>query len=96
METEAIARSLKLTAQLMELHNENPFKVKSLMNAAFRLDKTDVSLVGKSALELEAIEGIGKSIAGKILELQQTGTLKELDALLIQTPTGSKGSGPRR
>jgi DNA polymerase (family 10) len=102
METEAIARSLKLTAQLMELHNENPFKVKSLMNAAFRLDKTDVSLVGKSALELEAIEGIGKSIAGKILELQQTGTLKELDALLIQTPTGViemlgiKGIGPKK
>ncbi|HEV7229916.1 MAG TPA: helix-hairpin-helix domain-containing protein [Bacteroidia bacterium] len=102
METEVIARTLKLTAQLMELHNENPFKVKSLSNAAFKLDKTDVSLVGKSAQELEAIEGIGKSIAGKILELQLTGTLKELDALLMQTPKGViemlgiKGIGPKK
>jgi DNA polymerase (family 10) len=63
METEAIARSLKLTAQLMELHNENPFKVKSLANAAFKLDKTNIQLAGKTSLELEAIEGVGKSIA---------------------------------
>jgi DNA polymerase (family 10) len=102
METEAIAKSLKLTAQLMELHNENPFKVKSLSNAAYKLDKTDLSLEGKSVAQLEAIEGIGKSIAGKIVELQQTGTMKELDTLLLKTPAGViemlaiKGIGPKK
>jgi len=86
----------------MELHQENPFKVKSLMNAAFRLDKTDVSLSGKSLSELEKMEGIGKSIAQKIVELEETGTLKELDLLMEKTPKGViemlgiKGIGPKK
>jgi DNA polymerase (family 10) len=102
MQTEEIAHALKLTAQLMELHNENPFKVKSLANAAFRLDKTDISLEGKSVAELEGIEGIGKSIANKIMELQLTGTLAELNQLKEQTPSGViemlaiKGIGPKK
>ncbi|HXC03903.1 MAG TPA: helix-hairpin-helix domain-containing protein, partial [Bacteroidia bacterium] len=102
METEAIAHALKLTAQLMELHQENPFKVKSLTNAAFRLDKTGVSVSGKSLEELEALEGIGKSIAHKILELEQSGSLRELDQLLEKTPSGVvemlgiKGIGPKK
>jgi DNA polymerase (family 10) len=102
METEAVAHALKLTAQLMELHQENPFKVKSLTNAAFRLDKTDVSLEGKSIAELEAIDGIGKSIALKIIELRESGSLKELDLLLEKTPEGViemlgiKGIGPKK
>jgi DNA polymerase (family 10) len=102
METEEIAEALKLTAQLMELHQENPFKVKSLGNAAFRLDKTGVPLKGKTLEELEAMEGIGKSIAHKIIELEQTGTLKELEQLLEKTPAGVvemlkiKGIGPKK
>jgi DNA polymerase (family 10) len=102
MTTEAIADALKLTGQLMELHGENPFKVKALSNAAYRLDKTGLELDGKSLEELEAIEGIGKGIAAKIFELQQTGTTKELRALLDKTPQGViemlgiKGIGPKK
>ncbi len=102
MQTEAIADAIKLTAQLLEVHGENPFKIKSLSNAAYRLDKTDIDLAGKSLAELEAIDGIGKSIAAKIFELQQTGTTKELRALLEKTPAGViqmlgiKGVGPKK
>jgi DNA polymerase (family X) len=102
MTTEEIADALKLTAQLMELHEENPFKVKSIANAAFKLDKTDIELEGKSLKELEEIEGIGKSIAGKIHELQTTQSLKELSAMLEKTPLGViemlriKGIGPKK
>jgi DNA polymerase (family X) len=102
MTNEAIADALKLTSQLMELHGENPFKVKALGSAAYRLDKTGIALEGKTVAELEAIEGIGKSIAGKIFELQQTGTLKELSVLLEKTPAGVidmlgiKGIGPKK
>ena len=60
MTTEEIAHALKLTAQLMELHEENPFKIKSIANAAYKLDKTDIDLQGKSLEELEKLEGIGK------------------------------------
>lgn len=102
MTTEAIAEALKLTGQLMELHGENPFKTKALLNAAYRLDKTGIDLAGKTVDELAAIEGIGKGIAGKIFELQQSGTTKELAELLDKTPAGViemlgiKGIGPKK
>lgn len=102
MTTEEIAQTLKLTAQLMELHNENPFKIKSIANAAYKLDKTDIPLEGKSLQELEQIEGIGKGIAAKINELQTTGNLKELVAMAEKTPVGVidmlsiKGIGPKK
>lgn len=102
MTTEAIADALKLTAQLLELHGENPFKIKSLSNAAYMLDKTNLALEGKTPQELEAIQGIGKSIAAKIMELQHTGTTAELAALLEKTPQGVvelldiKGIGPKK
>lgn len=102
MTTEEIAHALKLTAQLMELHGDNPFKVKSLSNAAYKLDKTGIDLEGKSLEELEQIEGIGKGIAQKIHELQQHGVTKELQHLLDQTPPGViemlgiKGIGPKK
>ncbi len=102
MTTEEIAYQLKLTAQLMELHEINPFKVKSIANAAFKLDKTAIALEGLSLQELEKIEGIGKGIASKINELQTTGTLKELSEMLVKTPLGVvdmlgiKGIGPKK
>jgi DNA polymerase (family 10) len=102
MTTEEIADALKLTAQLMELHEENPFKIKSIANAAFKLDKTDIDLNGKTLQELEQIEGIGKSIAAKIHELQTTDNLKELSAMVERTPSGViemlriKGIGPKK
>jgi DNA polymerase (family X) len=102
MTTEEIAKALKLTAQLMELHDQNPFKIKSIANAAFKLDKTDIDLEGKTLPELESIEGIGKSIAAKINELQTTESLKELSEMLEITPFGViemlrvKGIGPKK
>jgi len=102
MQTEDIARAIKLTAQLMELHNENPFKVKSLSNAAYKLDKTNITLSGLSLEELEKIDGIGKSIAAKIVEITSTGETKELRVLLDKTPNGViellavKGIGPKK
>jgi DNA polymerase (family 10) len=102
MTTEEIAHALKLTAQLMELHDQNPFKIKSIAGAAYKLDKTDIDLQGKTLQELEQIEGIGKSIASKIYELQTTGNLKELSEFFERTPAGVvemmsiKGIGPKK
>ncbi len=102
MKTEKIAAKLKLTGQLQELHGQNPFKVKALINAAYRLDKTDINLEGKNIEELAALEGIGKGIASKIYELQTTGKLEELEEALSITPIGViemlriKGIGPKK
>ena len=102
MENKPIARTLRLLSQLMELHDENPFKIKSLANAAFKVDKLPYPTAGKSLAELEKIDGIGKSTATKIMELLETGSITELTDLLAATPEGVvemlgiKGIGPKK
>lgn len=88
MENKPIARKLRLLSQLMELHEVNPFKIKSIANAAFKVDKLPFPIAGKTLAELEKVDGIGKSIAGKIIELFETGTMAEMEEILAQTPEG--------
>ncbi|MBB6240405.1 DNA polymerase (family 10) [Pedobacter sp. AK013] len=102
MENKTIARTLRLLSQLMELHEENPFKIKSVANAYFKVDKLPFALKDKPLDELDKIEGIGKGLASKIIELLQTGELKELNEILEKTPEGVvemlaiKGIGPKK
>lgn len=102
MENKTIARTLRLLSQLMELHEENPFKIKSIANAYFKVDKLPFALKDKPVDEIDKIEGIGKSLAAKIIELLQTGELKELNDIIQQTPEGIvemlgiKGIGPKK
>jgi DNA polymerase (family 10) len=88
MENKPISRKLRLLSQLMELHEENPFKVKSIANAAFKVDKLPYPVKNKTTAELEKIDGIGKSTATKITELLETGTIAEMEDLLAKTPQG--------
>ena len=102
MENKPISRKLRLLSQLMELHDENPFKIKSLANAAFKVDKLPYPIRTKSYAEMEKIDGIGKSTAGKITELLEKGTMTDLEDLLAKTPAGIvemmsiKGIGPKK
>ncbi|WP_443939596.1 helix-hairpin-helix domain-containing protein [Pedobacter sp. MW01-1-1] len=102
MENKTIAKTLKLLSQLMELHEENPFKIKSVANAYFKIDKLPFAIQNKPIEEIDKIEGIGKSLAAKIIELLQTGQLQELNELIARTPEGVvemlgiKGIGPKK
>lgn len=102
MENKTIARSLRLLSQLMELHNENPFKIKSVANAAFKVDKLPYAISSKTIEEIEKIDGLGKSMSAKVWELLQTGTLVDLQNILSATPEGIvemlgiKGIGPKK
>lgn len=102
MENKTIARTLRLLSQLMELHEVNPFKIKSIANAYFKVDKLPFALKDKPLDEIDKIDGIGKSLAGKIIELLQTGELKELNDIIGETPEGVvemlgiKGIGPKK
>ncbi len=102
MENKPVARTLRLLSQLMELHNENPFKVKSVANAAFKIDKLPFALASKPTSEIDKVDGVGKSIAAKVIELLETGSIGELETLLEQTPPGIvemlaiKGIGPKK
>src|SRR6187402_3950802 len=88
MENKTISRTLRLLSQLMELHEVNPFKIKSIANAAFKVDKLPFRVADKSVAELEKIDGVGKSVAAKINELVTTGKITELQELLDATPPG--------
>ncbi|MBE9582891.1 DNA polymerase/3'-5' exonuclease PolX [Mucilaginibacter sp. JRF] len=102
MENKPIARTLRLLSQLMELHEENSFKIRSVANASFKVDKLPFNVADKTPAELETVDGIGKSTASKITELLQTGTIKELQTLIEKTPEGVmemmaiKGIGPKK
>lgn len=86
----------------MELHDENAFKIRGYANAVFNLDKSDVELASLSLSELESLDGVGKSIAATINEVNQTGTSAALTGYLDQTPQGIvelldiKGIGPKK
>ncbi|WP_039865867.1 DNA polymerase/3'-5' exonuclease PolX [Pedobacter sp. BAL39] len=102
MENKTIARSLRLLSQLMELHNENPFKIKSVANAALKVDKLPYAIQGKSLEEIASIDGLGKSMSAKVWELLETGTMNDLQQVLANTPEGIvemlgiKGIGPKK
>lgn len=102
MENKSIARSFRLLSQLMELHNENPFKIKTVANAAFKIDKLPYALQTKTLEEIEQIDGLGKSTSAKVWELLQTGTMTDLENILADTPEGIvemlgiKGIGPKK
>lgn len=102
MENKSIARSFRLLSQLMELHNENPFKIKTVANAAFKIDKLPYPVSSKTLAEIELIDGLGKSTSAKVWELLQTGTMTDLQNILADTPEGIvemlgiKGIGPKK
>lgn len=79
---------LELTTKLMELHDGDAFKIRSFQSAAFNLDKTSEDLTKLSFPELIKLPGVGKALAGKVLQIVETGRLQDLDDLLAQTPEG--------
>ncbi len=102
MKNKDIIRSFRLAVSLLELHDENPFKIRTYSNAVANLERLEIPLAGLRVIDLEHLEGVGKSIASKIFELNQTGSFPELDTLLAATPPGVvdmlriKGIGPKK
>ena len=97
-----IAKAFQLLGELMELHGENPFKIRSYQNAYMTLRKLDQPLSGLSLEELDAIKGVGQAISGKIRELLETGRMATLEKYKSMTPEGVremlqiKGFGPKK
>ena len=84
---EQIAEALEEIATLLELKEENPFKIRAYQNAARSIEAFGASFSDLQNQEaLEKIPGIGKAIAAKISELATTGGLKFLDELRAEFP----------
>jgi DNA polymerase (family X) len=102
MENKEIARIFRFISQLMELHDENPFKAKSYASAAFRIERLEKRVADLAAEEMEKLEGVGKSIAQRIGEILQKGTTEDLEKMVSITPDGIirmltlKGIGPKK
>ncbi|MHA7130067.1 DNA polymerase/3'-5' exonuclease PolX [Algoriphagus namhaensis] len=102
MDQKTILKQLKLTIQLMELHEENPFKIRSYQGALNSLDRMDQDFSELSLDELGKIQGVGKGILEVIDQLRKTGSHTLLDELLENTPSGIlevlqiKGLGPKK
>src|ERR1700726_2992821 len=82
-----IAAVLEEITTLLELKDENPFKIRAYANAARSLETFGGNLSDLQDEEaLEKIPGIGKAIAAKIKELAATGSLKYLEELRADFP----------
>jgi DNA polymerase (family X) len=89
MTKEEIAGVLEQIATLLELKNENPFKIRAYTNAARAIETFGANVSNFQDEEAVAkIPGIGKSIALKIKELAETGSLKYFQELSAEFPTG--------
>lgn len=88
MTNKEIANHFQELASLMELHGENPFKIRSYSSAYITLRKLGTELSEMSADEINKIKGVGKAISGKIDELLTVGKMNTLEKYREMTPEG--------
>ena len=102
MDHKTLLKKIKLSIQLMELHDENPFKIRSYQSALISLERGDQDIMGLGEVELAKIQGVGKSMVDAIQQLKETDTFPLLEELLAKTPEGIlevlqiKGLGPKK
>lgn len=88
MTNKEIATIFQDLASMMELHQENPFKIKSYKSAYVNLRKIDTPLFDLDPSEWGSIKGVGKSIVAKLGEIKETGTIANLSDYQKITPVG--------
>lgn len=90
MNNEAIARRFHRLAALMELRGDDPFRWRSYRNAAEAIEVWPTPLQEIAEQEgvagLQTIPGVGKAIAGKVIELLARGSFDAWDRLTAETP----------
>jgi len=90
VDNEAIARRFYRLAALMDIRGDDPFRLRSYRNAAEAIETWPIPLEKIAAAEgisgLQAIPGVGKAIAGKIIELFDRGTFDAWERIIAETP----------
>ena len=90
MDNEQIARRFNRMAALMEVRGEDQFRLRSYRMAAQAIDTwpTEMQQIVKEqgAAGLQEIPGVGKALAGKIVDLIERGTFDAWDRLVAETP----------
>ena len=90
MTNEEIARRFHRLSALMEIRGDDPFRLRSYRNAAEAIEVWQTPLkeiADKEGVEgLQTIPGVGKAIAGKVMDLLERGTFDAWDRLIAETP----------
>ena len=89
----------------MDIRGDDPFRLRSYRNAAEAIETWPTPMQKIAAEDgiagLQSIPGVGKAIAGKILELLDRGTFDAWERIIKETPEGVldlldiQGIGPK-
>ncbi|MDA0840786.1 MAG: DNA polymerase/3'-5' exonuclease PolX [Planctomycetota bacterium] len=104
MENSQIAKTLSDLAYLLEIKGESAFRIRSYHSGVRAISDltTSLELMVQRGEDLMAIKGIGKSIAGKIVEIIETKTCKTLEEVKKEVPEtlldmlDLEGMGPKK
>lgn len=90
MNNETIARRFYRLAALMEVRGDDPFRWRSYRNAAEAIEVWPTPLKEIAEKDgvtgLQEIPGVGKAIAGKVVDLLNKGTFDAWERLTAETP----------
>lgn len=102
MTNKSVARVLKLAADLLELTGGNEFRARAYHRASRVVDQMDEPVAAFDVQDLTTVQGVGKGLAGDIVEIVQTGSLAQVETTLQSLPPGLpevlrvKGLGPKK
>ena len=90
MDNEQIARRFNRMAALMEIRGEDQFRLRSYRMAAEAIETWPTEMrqivTQQGAGGLQEIPGVGKALAGKIVDLVERGTFDAWERLTAETP----------
>jgi DNA polymerase (family 10) len=90
MDNHEIAAVFRRLADLMELGEDNPFKIRAYRTAADTIEDTAMPLADMvsegGAARLRELSGVGEAISRKIVELLETGTFKAYEEIKANIP----------
>ena len=90
MNNEQIARRFNRMAALMEIRGEDQFRLRSYRMAAEAIETWPTEMrqivTEQGAIGLQEIPGVGKALAGKIVDLIERGTFDAWERLTAETP----------
>jgi DNA polymerase (family 10) len=90
MDNHQIARRFNRMASLMEIRGDDTFRIRSYRMAAEAIETWPVEMrkivTTEGAAGLQEIPGVGKALAGKIVDLVERGTFDAWERLTVETP----------
>lgn len=88
MKNAEIAKIFYDMADILEINNENQFRVRAYRRAALNIEGHPKDAALLSVEDLRKIPGIGEDLAGKIKEITETGTCADYEKLKKKYPAG--------